>query len=183
MTKLVVVAACAWLAACSGKGEGDPPQLSPLLGGPDPGASGGASGGGDVAPGGGGDVVPGGGGDVVPGGGGDVVPGDGEGEQRENLPPELVSLEAEQPAVAVGGSTALTARVRDAEDDRFYLWWDASCGIVSATESGRAIFLAPSEPGTCTVTLQVQDAELQRTREYTYDVQVLAAAGLEDLDD
>lgn len=154
MTKLVVVAAaCAWLAACSGKGDGEPSQMS--------GGSGSQPSGGDPAQG---------------------TAGDG---RAENLPPELVSFEAETSAVEANGSTALTVRVRDAENDPFHVWWDSSCGIVSATanDASRAIFLAPSEPGVCTVTAQIQDADLQNTREYAYELQVLPSSDMELIDD
>jgi hypothetical protein len=158
MTKLVVVAAaCAWLAACSGKSDGEPPQL---LGG-----SGSQPSGGEPA--------------QPPATG---TAGDG---RAENLPPELVSFEAETSAVEANGSTALTVRVRDAENDPFRVWWDSSCGIVSATanDASRAIFLAPSEPGVCTVTAQIQDADLQNTREYVYQLQVLPSSDMEVVDD
>ena len=170
MMKLAIAAACVWFAGCSGRGEGDPPQLPPMLGGPEPGQVGGQPSATGSVP--------------VPGTTGPDDPAP-SGVAAENLAPELVSLEAEQSAVEANGSTALTVRVRDAEDDPVHVWWDSSCGIVAATSGGgrRAVFLAPGEPGPCTVTVQVQDHELQRSREYAYQLQVLPAAGSEMVDD
>lgn len=178
MKKRVALVACIGLAACSGREDGETPQLSPLLVGTATHAEGGSAEGASPAP----DRAQG---DTSADAGAAVASADAVPAERENLAPELVDLEAESSTVPVHGSTALVARVRDAESDPFHLWWQSSCGIVAPTgaDGARAVFLAPAEPGTCTVTLQVQDAELQRTREHTYAVQVLPAAELEVSDD
>ena len=99
----------------------------------------------------------------------------------ENLPPEIVSVTAEASAVAATGSTVLTVKVMDPENDPYHVWWDADCGVVapSGDDPSRAIFLAPDEPGACTVSVKVQDADMVRTIEYAYQVVVTRPEELE----
>jgi hypothetical protein len=92
----------------------------------------------------------------------------------ENLPPRLVKLSATAARVDIGGSTALTATIIDPEHDPYYAWWSASCGVIAprAGASGRALFLAPSTPGPCAITVEIQDHALQRSRRHQYTVLV-----------
>lgn len=92
----------------------------------------------------------------------------------ENLPPRVVKLTAAASRVEVGGSTSLTATITDPENDPYYAWWSASCGVIAprAGAPGQALFLAPSTPGPCAITVEIQDHELRRPRRLQYTIVV-----------
>lgn len=96
----------------------------------------------------------------------------------ENLPPRVTRLSAGAQRVEIGGSTSVTATITDPENDPYHAWWSASCGIVAprAGAPGQALFLAPSEPGSCAITVEVQDHELRRARRVHYTI-VVAGGG------
>jgi len=92
----------------------------------------------------------------------------------ENLPPQVTSFVAKASRIEAGSSTVLTATITDPEKDPYYAWWTTSCGVIAprTQDQGTAIFLAPSTPGPCAVTLEVQDHEQRRTRRLQYTVTV-----------
>ncbi len=121
------------------------------------------------------------------GGGGPGTPGTpgkpGQAE-KENLPAEVVSLTAGATEVAVGGATDVTARVVDAENDPFYVYWQSSCGAISADPGQRsqAVFLAPLEPGACRVTVEVAGPGLTRPETRSLDILITPPADQEVAD-
>jgi hypothetical protein len=92
----------------------------------------------------------------------------------ENLPPQVRSFRVAKPKLEPAGSTELVADVWDPEGDPVHAWWEASCGVISprAGKPGHAIFLAPAEPGPCTVKLALEDHELRRARTLSLTVVV-----------
>ncbi len=115
-----------------------------------------------------------------PGGKPDTPQGD-DGGNTVNLAPQLSSFRVESSVVEVRGATSLEIAVADPENDPFYIWWRASCGAVAqdADEPGKAIFIAPAEPGECQVTALVQDSEMQTAFEQVTRIQVVPAADSE----
>ncbi|HUQ04808.1 MAG TPA: hypothetical protein VM261_20040 [Kofleriaceae bacterium] len=92
----------------------------------------------------------------------------------ENLPPQVSAFKARDARVDAGGSTELTATIVDPEQDRYFAWWTSSCGVISPRhdDPARALFLAPSTPGPCAVTLEVQDHQRKRGRTLAYTIVV-----------
>lgn len=92
----------------------------------------------------------------------------------ENLPPQVRAFKARESQVVAGASTELTATIVDPENDPYFAWWTSSCGVIAprSEEPNRAFFLAPSAPGPCAVTLEVQDHELRRPRRLSYTIVV-----------
>jgi hypothetical protein len=92
----------------------------------------------------------------------------------ENLPPQVTAFKAREARVEAGASTELTATIVDPEQDRFYAWWTSSCGVIAPRrdDPARALFLAPSAPGACAVTLEVQDHQRKRGRTLAYTIVV-----------
>lgn len=80
--------------------------------------------------------------------------------------------------VLAGASTELTATISDPDKDPYYAWWTASCGIVvpKAGAPYRAVFLAPTTPGPCAITLEVQDHEMHRSQRWQYTIVVTGGA-------
>jgi hypothetical protein len=97
----------------------------------------------------------------------------------ENLPPQVKSVVAKASRVEGGASTELTAMITDPENDPYHAWWSTSCGgmIVARSDApGRATFLAPTTPGPCAITLEVQDHEMKRGRRIQYTILVTGGA-------
>jgi hypothetical protein len=92
----------------------------------------------------------------------------------ENLPPQVTAFTARASRVDSGGSTELTATIVDPENDPYFAWWTSSCGVIAprADDPARALFLSPSAPGPCAVTLEVQDHEQRRPRRLSYTIVV-----------
>ena len=69
--------------------------------------------------------------------------------------------------------------IADPEGDAYYAWWTASCGIISPRpgKPGRALFLAPTTPGPCAVSVEIEDQSLSRSRRLQYTIVVAAGGG------
>jgi hypothetical protein len=93
---------------------------------------------------------------------------------QENQPPQVKSFTAKAMRVPAGASTELVATIVDPENDTFYAWWTASCGAVSprSTMPGHAYFIAPTTPGPCAISVEVQDHEMKRSRRLQYTIEV-----------
>ena len=87
----------------------------------------------------------------------------GDDEQLYSPPKEYLEikgLQSEQSEIEYGETTTITSDIEYSGDESFLSYqWEATAGSISG-DGKNAIFIAPDEPGTQTITLTVTDGEV-----------------------
>lgn len=93
---------------------------------------------------------------------------------EEPIPPLLSSVTTSKDQVEVQQVVHLTAMVDAPEDTKWYLEWNATCGLVIQTpnDKNRATFRAPTTPRVCNITATVYDKYMDHPSHREVQIQV-----------